>query len=123
MAIKERQLPKDINSMTLEEISAYLQDRKEQETRERHQKAIKAKAELEAYCQEKYGLSLAQVYTASDKPPSERKQYKHPETGEIWAYSGRGKVAAWAKGPDGKPNPDYEVTNVRDLGLVASQRS
>lgn len=109
MAIKERQISKDINSMSLEEIAAYLQDRKEQEARERHEKALKAKAELEAYCQEKYGLTLAQVYTASDKPLAERKQYKNPETGEVWAYSGRGKVAAWAKGADGKPNPAYEV--------------
>ncbi|KYK47672.1 hypothetical protein A1D31_30110 [Bradyrhizobium liaoningense] len=114
---------KDISEMSLEEIAAYLQERKENEAKERHAKAIKAKEELEGYCQKKYGLTLAQIFTASDKPPSERKTYKNPTTGETWTYSGRGKVAAWAKGRDGKPNPEYEVTNVRDLGLVSGQRS
>lgn len=120
MAIKERQISKDINTMSLEEIAAYLQERKEQEARERHEKAIKAKVELEAYCQEKYGLTLAQVYTASDKPLSARKQYQNPETGALYSYSGRGKVPAWLKGQDGKPNSAYEVTNVRGLVTASS---
>src|SRR4051812_46890728 len=100
---------KDITNMTVEEIAAYLQERKGNEAKERHQKAIAAKVELEEYCQKKYGLTLAQVFTASDKPPSERKQYKHPENGSLYSYSGRGKVPGWLKGSDGKPNAQYEV--------------
>jgi hypothetical protein len=74
----------------------------------KHQKAVKAKKELEAYCQDKYGLTLQEVFTVSDKLP-ERKQYKHPDTGTIYSYSGRGKVPKWLQGPDGKPNPDYRA--------------
>src|SRR4051812_37340353 len=99
---------KDITNMTVEEIAAYLQNRKEQETQEKQQIAIKAKKELEVYCQQKYGLTLAQVYTTSDKIQT-RKQYRHPENGSIYAYSGRGKVPGWLKGTDGKPNPLYQL--------------
>lgn len=99
---------KDISQMSVEEITAYLQERKVAEARDRHERAIKAKAELEQYCQERYGLTLAQIFTASDKMPAQR-QYKNPQTGEIWTYSGKGKVAGWAKGSDGKPNPELEV--------------
>jgi hypothetical protein len=99
---------KDINNMTVEEIATYLQERKEQEIKDRQEKAIRAKAELEAYCQEKYGLTLAQVFTASDKVQT-RKQYQNPEDKKLYSYSGRGKVPGWLKGTDGKPNPQFEV--------------
>ena len=108
MAIKERVMPKDIHNMSVEEITAYLQERKVHEARDRHERAIKAKGELEQYCQEKYGLTLAQVFTASDKMPTQ-KQYKHPGDGSLYVYSGKGKVPGWLKGSDGKPNPAYEV--------------
>ena len=98
----------DITKMTVEEIAAFLQEKKQKDVVEKHQKALKAKKELEAYCQEKYGLTLQEVFTVSDKAP-ERKQYKNPENGSVYSYSGRGKVPAWLKGEDGKPNPQFEV--------------
>jgi hypothetical protein len=98
----------DITKMTVEEITAYLQEKKQRDVVERHQKAVKAKKELEAYCQEKYGLTLQEVFTVSDKLP-ERKQYKNPQTGEPYTYSGKGKVPGWLKGGDGKPNPEFEI--------------
>jgi hypothetical protein len=98
----------DINSMTVEEIAAYLKARKETEAKDNWEKAVKAKAELEVYCKDKYGLSLAEIFTTPDKMP-ERKQYKNPEDGSIYAYSGRGKIPAWLKGSDGKPNAQFEV--------------
>lgn len=114
MAGKDRTAPKDINSMTVEEIAAYLENRKEQEVRERHERAVRAKGELESYCQEKYGLTLAEIFTTPEKMP-ERRQYQHPQTGEVYAYSGRGKVPTWLRGADGKPNTAYEVVKARDL--------
>ena len=99
---------KDISQMSVEEIASYLQERKEQESREKREKALAAKAELEEYCQKKYGISLAQVYTASDKETT-RRQFKNPADGSIYSYSGRGKVPGWLKGADGKPNLQYEV--------------
>ena len=99
---------KDISEMSVEEIAAYLKDRKENEAKETWEKAVKAKVELEAYCQKKYGLTLAQIFTTPDKMP-EKKQYKNPQTGELYVYSGKGKVPAWLKGADGKPNQDYVV--------------
>jgi DNA-binding protein H-NS len=94
----------DITKMTEEEIAVHLQERKQQGI----QKILKAKKELEAYCQEKYGLTLQEIFTVSDKVP-ERRQFKDPHSGDIYTYSGRGKVPAWLRGPDGKPNPQYEV--------------
>ena len=69
---------------------------------------MKAKAELEAYCLKKYGISLAAIFTASAdaKGPT---NYRNPENGSIYTYSGRGKVPGWLQGPDKKPNPAYEV--------------
>jgi hypothetical protein len=98
----------DITKMSVEEIAAYLQEKKQRDVLERHHKALKAKKELEAYCQEKYGLTLQEVFTVSDKAP-ERKQYKNPADGSIYVYSGRGKVPRWLQGQDGKPNPDYQA--------------
>jgi hypothetical protein len=57
---------KDISQMTVEEIDAYLKERKENEMMEIWGKAVKAKEELEKYCQDKYGLTLAQVYGERD---------------------------------------------------------
>jgi hypothetical protein len=98
----------DISQMTDTEIAAYLQVRKAEQAKLVRENGVKAKAELEAYCLKKYNMSLAAIFTASanGKGPT---TYKNPTTGEIWTYSGRGKVAAWAKGADGKPNPNYEV--------------
>jgi DNA-binding protein H-NS len=98
----------DITKMTVAEIAAYLQEKKQRDVLEKQQRALKAKKELEAYCQEKYGLTLQEVFTVSDKAP-QRKQYKDPNCGDIYTYSGRGKVPAWLKGPDGKPNEAYRV--------------
>jgi len=96
-----------ITRMTVEEIAAYLEQKKQSDVREKHQKALKAKQELGAYCQRKYGLTLQQVFTASDKAP-QWKQYKNPQDGSLYNYSGRGKLPTWLKGPDGKP-ADFEI--------------
>ena len=96
----------DITKMTTEEIAAHLQEKKQRDAL--HQKAIKAKRELEAYCQDKYGLTLQEIFTVSVKV-GERKQYRDPHSGDLYTYSGRGKLPAWLRGPDGKPNPQYEV--------------
>jgi len=98
----------DINEMSIEEIASRLQERIEQEAKEKRAKALAAKAELEEYCQKKYRMSLAYIYTISDKEPT-RRQFKNPADGSIYSYSGRGKVPGWLKGPDGKPNVQYEV--------------
>jgi hypothetical protein len=45
----------------------------------------------------------------ANQKPTERKTYKHPESGTLYTYSGKGKVPAWLKGPDNKPNPAYLV--------------
>jgi hypothetical protein len=97
-----------INRMSLEEIAAYLERRKQRDIQEKHQKALKAKKELGAYCQRKYGLTLQEIFTASDKAP-EKKLYRNPDDGSIYSYSGRGKLPGWLKGPDGKPNKSFEV--------------
>lgn len=99
----------DITQMTAQEIKEYLQQREEEAAKKLRENVGKWKEELEAHCQKKYGVSLATIFTASSKPPAERKQYKHPEDGSLYSYSGRGKVPGWLKGQDGKPNPQYEV--------------
>jgi DNA-binding protein H-NS len=84
----------DINKLTVAEIAAFLQEKKQRDGREKHQRALKAKKELEAYCREKYGLTLQEVFALSDKVP-EHRQFKDPHTGDLYTYSGRGKVPAW----------------------------
>lgn len=98
----------NINRMSLAEIAAYLEQRRQRDVQEKQNKALKAKKELGAYCQRKYGLTLQEVFTASDKL-HEWKRYKNPRDGSLYSYSGRGKLPAWLKGPDGKPNKELEV--------------
>ena len=72
------------------------------------EKGVQAKTELEAYCLKKYGISLAAIFTSSANGAGP-KSYKNPTTGELYTYSGRGKVPGWLKGADNKPNPAYAV--------------
>jgi hypothetical protein len=97
----------DITKMTAQEIKDYLQQREEEAAKKLQQNAPKWKEELEAHCQDRYGVSLATIFTATTKP-REVKQYRNPVDLKLYTYSGRGKVPAWLKGPDGKPNPQYE---------------
>jgi len=99
----------DISQMTDAEIAAYMQMRKAEQAKLVRENGVKAKAELEQYCLKKYGMSLAAIFTASANSAGP-KSYKHPETGQVYTYSGRGKVPVWLKEPGGKkPNPAYEV--------------
>jgi hypothetical protein len=100
----------DITQMTDEEALEFLKQRKRENAKLTWETAVKAKGELEAHCQKKYGLSLAAIFTTPDEF-SEARQYKHPEDGSLYSYSGRGKVPAWLKGEDGKPNPKLQVTS------------
>jgi len=98
---------KDISQMTDAEIAAYMQMRKAEQAKLVRENGVKAKAELEAYCLEKYKMSLAAIFTSSANGGAGPKSYKNPENGSIYTYSGRGKVPGWLKGPDNKPNPAY----------------
>jgi hypothetical protein len=62
-------------------------------------KCFDLRPRLETMCMEQ-GVTLAHCFTISNKP---RKQYKHPETGAIWAS--KGKKPEWLKGHEDK----YEV--------------
>jgi DNA-binding protein H-NS len=99
----------DITQMTAQEIKEYLQQREQEAAKQLQQNAAKWKEELEAHCQKKYGVSLASIFTASSNPPKEPRKFKDPHSGHFYTYSGRGKVPAWLRGPDGKPNPQYEI--------------
>ena len=106
---------RDITTMSAGEIEAFLKEKKAEQARIAAQRGVEVRKELEAYCEQKYGLTLAQVFMASSNSKGPR-TYKHPTTGSLYIYSGRGKVPDWlhtnpggkAKG-DKKPNPQYEV--------------
>jgi hypothetical protein len=103
---------KDISQMTDQEIKAFLDQRKVDQAKIVREKGVAAKAELEAYCLKKYGISLAAIFTASSEGKGP-KTYKNPTDSSLYTYSGRGKVPAWLKiggtGNDkNKPNPAYE---------------
>lgn len=104
----------DITQMSAQEIREFLHRKEEEAAKQLRENVAKWKEELEAYCQKKYGVSLATIFTASSKP-RDLKQYKHPQTGETYTYSGRGKVPGWLKGADGKPNPQYAVPDVKAM--------
>jgi hypothetical protein len=52
-------------------------------------------------------MSLAMVWMSGRAPTG--MQYRNPENGTIYTYTGFGRCPAWLTGPDGKPNPEYEV--------------
>ena len=91
----------DITSMTEAEIKEYLIQRKAEQAKLVREKGVAARAEVEAYCLKKHGMSLAQIFTATKKAP-ETKSYRHPETGQTYIYSGRAKLPAWCK-------PEYQA--------------
>jgi hypothetical protein len=86
----------DITSMTEQEIKDYLTQRKAEQAKLVHEKGVQARAELEAYCLKKYSMTLVQIFTATKKAP-QTKSYRHPETGQTYIYSGRGKLSDWCK--------------------------
>ena len=98
----------DITKMSDAEIVEFQRQRRLQQAKLVAEKGKQAKTELEAYCLTTYGLSLQQIFMSGGnaKGPT---TYKHPENGSLYTYSGKGKVPAWLKGPNNKPNPAYEV--------------
>lgn len=62
-------------------------------------KCLAFRAEFEQLARDK-GVTLAHIFTATDKVPT---TYKHPTTGET--YLGRGKKPAWLAGHEA----EYEV--------------
>ena len=107
MAIKTNGQVQNINEMTDAEIAAFQQQRKAQQARLVAEKGKEARKDVERYIQQKWGLTLAQVWMANTNIVA--RTYRNPATGQTYVYSGRGKVPAWLKGPDDKPNAQYEV--------------
>jgi hypothetical protein len=97
----------DITQMTASEIEDYLRQRKLEQAKIAAEKGKEARKDVEVYLQKKWGLTLAQVWMAGSNIVA--RTYKNPANGQTYTYSGRGKVPAWLKGPDDKPNPAYEV--------------
>jgi H-NS histone family len=108
MAAKTETKVLDITKMSETEIQDYLRQRKVDQARIIAEKGKEARKDVENYCQQKWQLTLAQVWMAGDNYRAP-KTYKNPTTGELYTYSGRGKVPVWLKGADNKPNPQYLV--------------
>jgi len=64
-------------------------------------RCLEMRSELATLC-EKKGLTLAHVFTASNKAPKEEEHFKHPQTGETYAYRGKGKKPTWLAGNEDK---------------------
>jgi hypothetical protein len=101
MATKTDAAQTDITKMSEQQIKDHLRQRKAEQVKLVHENGIKARAELEAYCLDKYKMTLVQIFTATKKAP-QTKLYRHPETGQTYSYTGRGKLPAWCK-------PEYLV--------------
>lgn len=108
MAVKGNGSVQDINTMTDAEIDAFRQQRKAQQAKLVAEKGKEARKDVEKYLQQKWGLTLAQVWMAGSNSLGPR-TYRNPANGETYIYSGRGKVPAWLKDANGKPNPAYLV--------------
>jgi hypothetical protein len=100
----------DTATLSVSDIEALLRAKKEEQSRIAAEKGVEARKDVEQYLQSKWGLTLTQVWMANGKP-IERRTYKNPADGKSYTYSGKGKVPAWLKGTDGKPNPALEVKN------------
>lgn len=105
---KENGQVRDIVQMTDLEIQEYMKERKAQQAQMIAQKGKEARKDVEAYCQKKWGLTLAQVWMAGDNYQGP-KTYKNPANGETYVYSGRGKVPVWLQDQNKKPNSAYLV--------------
>lgn len=82
----------DITRMTDDEIRDYLRQQAEKRRQLQLLKGVEARKDVEAYCLKKHGMTLAMIFTATDKAP---KSYRSP-TGETW--HGKGKKPEWLKG-------------------------
>jgi DNA-binding protein H-NS len=80
----------DATKMTYAQLMALAAQRKAEEAKRVAEQGVKIRGEVEQYVQLKYGLSLAQIFTASAKTPT---VYTDPKTGKTW--SGRGRQPAW----------------------------
>jgi DNA-binding protein H-NS len=98
----------DVSTLSVADIEALLRAKKEEQAKIAAEKGLEARKDVERYLQEKWGLTLTQVWMANGKP-SVKKTYKNPADGKTYTYSGKGKVPAWLKDSNGKPNPAFEV--------------
>jgi DNA-binding protein H-NS len=89
----------DTNKASVGELEALIKQKKAERAKTIAEKGLKARADVEAYCQKTHGLRLADIFTASNKAP---KQYENPATGETW--NSRGKKPGWLKGHETDPN-------------------
>jgi hypothetical protein len=98
----------DITKMTAAQIAAYLEKKKEEEARLAAEQGERIRGELEAYCQEQYGVSLEAIGLV---PKMERtfvkRFFKNPANGEVVAYA-NGKLPAWLKNEQGKLNMSFQ---------------
>jgi hypothetical protein len=67
-----------VEDMSDTEILDFVTKRKAAQRKLASEKAYGYRAELDAYCQKQYGLSMAQIFTARDpsKPPAKSKPGK-----------------------------------------------
>lgn len=79
----------DYENLTSKELKALAAKQEAKEKRQLAKRGVTIRKEVEAYVQEKYKLSLAQIFTASDKPPV---SYKCPQTNVIWHGMGKRPV-------------------------------
>lgn len=96
-----------LSQLSIADIEQLLKTKKQEQTRLAALKGAEARKDVEKYCLDKHGLSLAQIWMAGWF--SEPKTYRNPKTGESYTYSGRGKVPEWLKGADGKPRADLAL--------------
>ena len=96
------QVMKTVEALSLDDLEKAIKARKDAARLKQKLEGVKVRRELEKHCQDKYGMKLSDIFTATDRP---LRQYKNPETGET--YSSKGKKPAWLKGKE----KDYLVTN------------
>ncbi len=94
-------MAKNILTMSIEEIQSYIDQRKQNARELLKKNGAQWRREIDSYCLEKYGVSLVDVWTATDKAPKTREipyPLGHPKFGEVYTYCGRGKLPNWAQG-------------------------
>jgi hypothetical protein len=77
---------KPLEEYSSKELEAFLKSRKEAEQRRASEDGVRIRKEVEGYVLETYNLTLAQIFTATDKEPV---SYKCHLTGKLWSGKGR----------------------------------
>jgi hypothetical protein len=103
------------SQLSLADMEQLMKNKKAETARIAAEKGAEARKDVERYCQQKHGLTLAQIWMAGWF--AEPKTYRNPATGQTYTYSGRGKVPEWLNANSGRSRPPFRFEFAHRSGM------